>query len=187
VSDATILLRDIAGDAATKAADKVNPHEDDLAQIDRPAEDNTWHENPDMSKDNIRNQVKSRVPFGKKEVMNAKNEGLANAHPDGSTDPRDHADLVANDAQNNNTSGLDAVQGAKTAVNTLKDQSDTNGTATDAKNRTKEYNARTQNYLKGKMPKERREQTIWRLKKMVVEIQGHADCMYKQIAPASLH
>ena len=31
----------------------------------------------------------------------------------------------------------------------------------------KEYNARTQNYLKGKMPKERREQTIWRLKKMV--------------------
>ena len=31
------------------------------------------------------------------------------------------------------------------------------------------------NYLKGKMPEERREQTIWRLKKMVVEIQGHQD------------
>jgi hypothetical protein len=25
------------------------------------------------------------------------------------------------------------------------------------------------------MPKERREQTIWRLKKMVIEIQGHSD------------
>ncbi len=30
-------------------------------------------------------------------------------------------------------------------------------------------------YLKGKMPEERRDQTIWRMKKMVVEIQGHQD------------
>lgn len=43
MSDATVLLRDIAGDAATKAATKVNPDDEKLAQIDQPAEDNTWH------------------------------------------------------------------------------------------------------------------------------------------------
>jgi len=31
--------------------------------------------------------------------------------------------------------------------------------------------------MKEKLPKERREQGIYRLKKMVVEIQGHQDCM----------
>jgi len=34
----------------------------------------------------------------------------------------------------------------------------------------------TKEYLSDKIPKERREQTIWRLKKMVIEVQGHADC-----------
>jgi hypothetical protein len=41
----------------------------------------------------------------------------------------------------------------------------------------KEYSDKTKNYLSEKIPKERREQTIWRLKKMIIEIQGHADCM----------
>lgn len=38
-----------------------------------------------------------------------------------------------------------------------------------------------QAYLKEKMPKERREQTIWRLKKMIVEVQGHQDCKFTNI------
>ena len=48
------------------------------------------------------------------------------------------------------------------------------------KQRTKEAaeDARRQarEYLGKKVPKERRDQTIWRLKKMIVEIQGHDDC-----------
>lgn len=44
------------------------------------------------------------------------------------------------------------------------------------KNRSKEYTEKAKSYLAEKMPKERREQAIWRLKKMVIEIQGHADC-----------
>ena len=36
---------------------------------------------------------------------------------------------------------------------------------------------KSRNYLDKKMPQERRDQTIWRLKKMIVEIQGHSDCM----------
>jgi hypothetical protein len=41
--------------------------------------------------------------------------------------------------------------------------------------------------LKDKMPQERREQTIWRLKKMVVEIQGHQDCELYHWAYNPLH
>lgn len=44
------------------------------------------------------------------------------------------------------------------------------------KDRAREYRERTKNYLSEKMPQERRDQAIWRLKKMVIEIQGHSDC-----------
>lgn len=53
--------------------------------------------------------------------------------------------------------------------------------AEEAKSRTKEVSQKTKDFLATKMPKERREQTIWRLKKMIVEIQGHSDCMLSQI------
>lgn len=45
----------------------------------------------------------------------------------------------------------------------------------------KEYSEKTKNYLSEKIPKERREQTVWRLKKMIIEIQGHADCKSARI------
>jgi hypothetical protein len=60
VNDAVVLARDIAGDAATKAASKVNPSDEQLSQIDKPADDNTWHDTPDMSSGNIKNQIKVR-------------------------------------------------------------------------------------------------------------------------------
>ena len=79
-------------------------------------------------------------------------------------------------------SGVDAQGGAQSAINTLKNAAsenlpeETKQKKETAKNKTSEYNQRTKGYLKNKMPKERREQSIWRLKKMIVEIQGHADC-----------
>jgi hypothetical protein len=173
VNDATILLRSVAGDAASKAADKVNPPDHQLEQIDRPAEDNTWHEAPDLSKDRLKNHYNQIKPFGKKDAQEAAQKGLATAHPEGSTDPADHADLLARDQQTGGSSGLDAVAGAGAAAGHLKDTANSNispeakDKANQAQNKTKEYNERTRNYLKGKMPKERREQTIWRLKKMV--------------------
>ena len=42
--------------------------------------------------------------------------------------------------------------------------------------RRKQYAQQAREYLSEKVPKERREQAIWRLKKMIIEIQGHADC-----------
>ena len=47
----------------------------------------------------------------------------------------------------------------------------------ETKDRARNYLESSKNYLSGKMPRERREQGIWRLKKMIVEIQGHPDCM----------
>jgi hypothetical protein len=47
---------------------------------------------------------------------------------------------------------------------------------TSTQSKTKEYAEKTKDYLSDKIPKERREQTVWRLKKMIIEIQGHADC-----------
>jgi Family of unknown function (DUF5923)/Protein of unknown function (DUF4449) len=155
VSDASVLLRDIAGDGAAKAAGKLNPSEERLNQIDEPAADNTWHEVPDLSKENLKNQATSTF---KKNT------------------PVDKQDLQ--DAKNNAQSEGDNQGAASTGISTLKDRASQNipdehkDRAAEAKDNTK---AKTKNYISNKIPQERREQTIWRLKKMVVEIQGHED------------
>lgn len=60
MSDATVLIRDIAADASQKAANQVRPNEDQLAQIDTPAEENVWHEKPDVSKDDLKKRFKKK-------------------------------------------------------------------------------------------------------------------------------
>jgi len=47
VSDALVIIRDMASDASQTAANKLRPSEEQLSQIDQPAEENTWHEKPD--------------------------------------------------------------------------------------------------------------------------------------------
>jgi len=170
LSDATILLRDIAGDAATKAADRVNPTEDQLQQIDRPADDNTWHDVPDMSKGNLQSQLKNKSPWSKKDAENVAGDVTQAAHPQGSRDPTDAAGLAAREGQTGDQTGLDA----QAAIGETKQKISENIPEED-KDRARQQRDRLNNYLKGKMPRERREQTIWRLKKMIVEIQGHQD------------
>lgn len=178
MNDASILIRDIAGDAAQKAANKVNPNEDDLAQIDRPADDNTWHDVPDMSAGNIKKQLKStyekQTPLHQEDLRAAAGDASEAAHPDGSRDPTDTADLARRDQQRGTDSGVDGKAGAKNAAATLKQRASEN-LPEDTKNKGRETRDRASDYLSSKMPKERREQTIWRLKKLVVECQGHPD------------
>lgn len=164
VNDASILLRDIAGDAATNAAGKVRPSEDRLAQIDRPADDNTWHDAPDFSKQNIKSQIQK----------NYKGD-----------DPHQDAQQVAANAttaaQNTSTdSGVNVGAGIDAAKQTAQERTGvTDQEAAEAKEaankRAAEYRAKTLDYLKKKVPQERREQTIWRLKKMILECQQHPD------------
>ena len=160
MNDAQLLARDIAGDAAQKAANKVNPDESDLQQIDEPAEDNTWHDAPDLSKDSLKQTFNEKKPFGRDDIRAATNK---------SQNAADQGDDV------------DARQGARTGVEHLKGVAKQNVPDEDqdkAREKRDETRERTSNYLKSKMPQERREQTIWRLKKMIAEIQGHSDCMY---------
>jgi hypothetical protein len=170
LSDATTLLRDIAGDAAQNTANKVKPSEDELSQIDKPAEDNTWHENPDMSKGNLKETLRQKVPIGKQDVKQAAGDASQATHPDGSRDPRDTAQLGAHEGQTGNNTGLNAQGGLQAGKEQLSAK-----IPEEDKDKARARRDQLNNYLKGKMPQERREQTIWRLKKMVVEVQGHQD------------
>lgn len=179
MSDAQVLLRDMLGDAAQKAANKVNPDEKDLKQIDEPAPDNTWHDVPDMSTGNIKSQMKQAYhdnkPVSRGDLKEAAGDASQAAHPSGSRDPADTANLAARDQQQGTSSGVDANAGASAAADKLKARADRNvdDETKDAAIATKD---KTKNYLREKMPEERRDQTIHRLKKMIVEIQGHRDC-----------
>ncbi|KAL8731572.1 MAG: hypothetical protein Q9181_004246 [Wetmoreana brouardii] len=157
LSDATILLRDIAGDAAQNAANRVNPSQEQLSQIDQAAEDNTWHDVPDLSRDNLRNQAKSQYnqnkPFSRGDVKNV-------------------ADKAANQGQTQD--GVDPNYAASSGANQLRDQASAN-VPDEHKDRAKEFRDRTKDYASKKLPKERRDQSIFRMKKMIVEIQGHQD------------
>lgn len=61
MSDATILIRDIAADASQKAANQVRPSEEQLSQIDAPAEENVWHEKPNLSKEEMKSRFKKKT------------------------------------------------------------------------------------------------------------------------------
>lgn len=164
VNDASILLRDIAGDAATNAAGKVRPSEDRLSQIDRPADDNTWHEKPDFSKENIKSQIQKNYK---------------------GNDPQQDAQKVAENATNaaqdpSSDSGVNVAAGVDAAKQTAQEKTgitdeDAAAAKEAANKRAAEYRAKTLDYLKKKIPQERREQTIWRLKKMILECQQHPD------------
>ena len=185
MSDASVLLRDIAGDAAQKTATKINPSEDSLNQIDEPAEDNTWHDVPNMSASSLkaqaRDQYNKQKPFSRGDVQNAAGDATQNAHPSGSRDPADAAMLEAESRDQGTDSGMDPGAGANAAAGTLLNKASANvpdETKDKAQDKARAGRDRTLNYVNSKVPKERRDQTILRLKKMIVEIQSHSDCKF---------
>lgn len=173
MSDATILLRDIAGDAAQNAATRINPGDDALAQIDNPAEDNTWHDVPDLSpaalKSQARDQYQKNKPFSKTEAQDA--AAQASHAATGTSDPQG----AAMTAQEQGPNGVDARGGANVAASNLKAAASEN-VPEETKEQGRTVATKTKNYLSDKLPKERRENTVYRMKKMIVEIQSHSDC-----------
>jgi len=165
LDDGLTLIRDMAGDAATNTANKVRPSEDKLAQIDQPADDNTWHDVPDLSKEGIKSSAKDTYnrnkPFDQQDAKNAAAQGVDTAQQQPTFDNQQAAQT-----------------GASAAADQLKAQAKQNvpeETQQDIRNARSAAAQSTRNYLNKKMPTERREQSIWRLKKMMVEIQGHSD------------
>lgn len=178
VNDGLVLLRDIAGDAAQKVADQVNPSEDQLRQIDQPADDNTWHDVPDMSAGNIKSQIKStydrQKPFSSGDLKEATGDASQAAHPSGARDPAHAAELAAQDQRYDTDSGVDAQAGYENAAGTLRQRASEN-IPEETKDRARERREATKNYLREKMPEERRDQVTYRMKKLLVECQGHPD------------
>ncbi|CRG83112.1 putative protein C32A11,02c [Talaromyces islandicus] len=174
LSDAVVLLRDIAGDAASNAAAKVKPNEDALAQIDQPAQENVWHDKPNLSKEQIKNQLREQAqrfkPANKQDVEAAVNEG-ANAATGG------REEISASEVDTSAGASAVAQSLQRSADNKVapEDKEKAQKAADEAKGAAGEYARRTKEFLAKKMPKERREQVVWRLKKMIVEIQGHSD------------
>ena len=160
-------MRDIAGDAASKAAGKVNPSDEQLSQIDAPAADNTWHEKPEISRDGIKGQFNDAVNTGKKHAQDVAGDASQGADPHGTRDPQDMA--------NRDPNAVDPNQGASAGLESAKAKA-SEVIPDDQKDRAREYRDRTNKYFKNKFPKERRDQIVYRLKKMIVEIQGHEDC-----------
>lgn len=147
LNDATLMIRDMAGDAATTAVAKVRPSEEQLSQMDRPADDNTWHETPNLSKENMRAQFQN---FYKRSPADDTKEAV-----------------------DTSTNG-----GAPTAAGAISDRAKAATLEDDqqkAKGMAAEYRRQAREYLNKKVPQERREQAILRLKKMVLECQQHPE------------
>ncbi|CAN9237050.1 unnamed protein product [Alternaria alternata] len=142
------------------------PSEDRLNRLDEPAEDNTWHDTSDLNRENLHNQAKNSLPFGNKNKDEAKSDLRERAKDiNQAAGPKRSA---PHEGQTGQSTGINA----RGALETAKQKVDAN-TSEEDKNMARARRDQMNNYLKGKMPEERHEQTIWRLKKMVVEIQGH--------------
>ena len=129
MKDSSVLFRDILGDSAEKATSAVRPSDEALAQIDEPAPDNTWHDAPNLSKDDLKKNAQSVYK-------------------------RNTSDRARSGAPTDGSSAVDSQQ-----VDELQ-----NATAETADKKKTEYRERVRSYLRTKMPQERRDQAIWRLK-----------------------
>jgi hypothetical protein len=174
LSDAIVLLRDVAGDAASKAASKLRPDEDALAQIDRPADSNVWHEKPNLDKESLKAQFREqaqRFKPGSKQDAGAVADAAVNA----ATGGREDAPVSQIDARAGATAARETLQQSVERNVAPEDRERVQQTGQTAQDVSNDYKSRTKEFLTSKMPKERRDQVVWRLKKMIVEIQGHSD------------
>ncbi|RGP75789.1 hypothetical protein FLONG3_5546 [Fusarium longipes] len=192
LSDATVLFRDMAGDAATNAAARVRPSQEQLQQIDEPAQDNVWHEAPDFSKENFKNQAKGIYSGNPKQDIKDVATAGANSAAPGQQQPvqqDQHGNLQPNQQDiPNQGASTDAArdvahqtdpQAGKSAAKDVAKQKLDNKIDPETKEtvlqKNEEYRRKAQDYFNKKMPQERKDQTIWRLKKMILECQQHED------------
>jgi len=162
LEDFTLLGRDIAADASSTVTQKIRPNQDRLKNIDEPARDHTWHESP-PSMGEIKKFLKSTVPGVSEDQSTGGIKGTADEH-----------------ANQTNRNDIDQTTGATASLQSAKERV-SNQIPDEHKEKAREVRdstkARTKDYLNDKIPQERRDQTIYRLKKMVVEIQQHEDYM----------
>ncbi|CAG9950893.1 unnamed protein product, partial [Clonostachys rosea f. rosea IK726] len=210
LKDFSILVRDIAGDAASNAANKVRPSEEQLGQLDEAAPDNTWHEKPDLSKNNLKKQAQnvyggnakkdakdvaqagiqaSNIQQSNVQQSNVQQSNVQQSNVQQSNVQQSNVqqpNVLQPNVQQPNVQQSNAAaevdrQAAQSAVKQVTedkiDQNVDDETKQKVKERNAEYRRRARSYFDKKMPKERKDQIIFRLKKMILECQQHTDYM----------
>jgi hypothetical protein len=154
LEDMSLLLRDMAADGASRATQKIRPDQERLDKIDEPAPDHTWYEAPPSVRE-MKESMKSQFRSAQDQTQQASG--------------------IVNDASHSATGQSDAQEAGGPAADENANQSPHDDID---QTRDAAYNTKSQikNYLKRKiLPHERRDKTIYRLKKMVIEIQRHED------------
>ena len=187
LEDATLLARDMVADAASKAIQTIRPEKDRLAKIDEPAEDHTWHEAP-PSLDEMKSIVKSKINIATGASQGVQNQAKqeaqevvqdASCSATGQSDPQETRRRTA--VNQSSHGDIDIQTGINAGIHSAKDRASAKADQIPDKHKEKasqfadNTKGQVQEYLKEKVPKERRDQTIYRLEKMVVEIQRHED------------
>jgi hypothetical protein len=149
-NDLGLIGRDVFADAAQFTAGKARPDEHKLASVDEPAPDNHFHDDIPQGMRKAQENAKDVKQIGQEHV----NQGMNNADPNAPKE--DNAQEAANQAQ--------AVKDKLSAKIPEKH-----------KDIAREHKDKTVNYLKENFPEERRDQFIYRLKKVLVECQRHKD------------
>ncbi|CAD6506128.1 BgTH12-07058 [Blumeria graminis f. sp. triticale] len=177
LNDATIIFRDIAGDTAQKAVEMINPTDDQLSQLDKPADQNTWHDAPNLSANNIKQQIMStftkKAPLDHTDIQDAVGSAAHASHPEGDHDIVNSTGL-RQDQRSSTPTVLNAQARVHNATTNLTDKLASN-IPEESRDKARDRRERGKTYISGKISQERRDQTIFRLKKLVVECQGHHD------------
>ncbi|KAG9010125.1 hypothetical protein FRB94_004366 [Tulasnella sp. JGI-2019a] len=193
LSDASVIGRDLFARGAIKTAEKVRPSDHELRQVDEAAPPDQFETSRDQNAMGGNNAGVSKDP----------NTGVQQAGVAGTTvthDPntgnvsvgrsdgtQQSATDAAQEARNVAQAHLDETQAAVSAENpdgtkrTLKERmkagidSVRDRVPDEHKDKAREHVEHAKNFLKEEFPEERRDQYIYRLKKVVVECQKHDD------------
>jgi hypothetical protein len=201
LKDISIIGRDIAADAAIKAADHARPGEHELNQVDEPAPAGEWI-GPNGERYGANDPVpdtglaakRAQAKEAKEKAVAAKNEAQANVQSeanDVASAAQAHGQDAANRVDAANSNGNARQEGAGVAQekrdvagsvatekqNKLKGALGnlTGKIPQEHKDRARQARADGREYFDGKFPQERRDRFIYRLKKVIVEQQRHRD------------
>lgn len=197
LKDIGLLARDVAADAAAKAAETARPSEQQLKQIDETAPDNQWVTTDgqvrgpnDAVPDTGVQQKREQAQQAKEEAFAKKEELKQQAQAEGQAQGRDAAQRVdgaVSSQPGDSTRGPSVAEqeaGKREAANIASEKQNQakakleqvkGQIPEERKEQAREYRGKAVNYAKEKFPEERQERFIYRLKKVVVENQRHGD------------
>ncbi|TDL17822.1 hypothetical protein BD410DRAFT_793854 [Rickenella mellea] len=159
LSDFKLIGLDLFAETATSIAERTRPAPEALAKVDDPAPPQGWDGSP------------SQVPGATTETNGTTPATAAVANDKTPAAPASPAEAVKEDKEPNGAAAATAGAEKKSFISRI--QGLTGRVPEKHKTRAKEELTSAKKYLKDEFPQERRDQFIYRLKKVVVECQSH--------------